>query len=796
MPKFIIFAGMINQVNLKYKYIVIFIIALLAFLGGLNYKKWHIINNTVEKHIAIIYSISNNDIGNGNIEELLLKEFRKHGIKAVFDRFYLDSHYLNEEDEIKHIRKYFGLLESKSVDLILIFGDHATNSVLSTRHRLLSSIPTVACNVHFPNEKLIKEYNSQKVFVLRDSPDLKHNIDFIKKLHPRTNMEIIYNIDLTVQGQQSFNMLSHVAERKSVKILGYQEAFEQEQEYKKLEEMIEYFNLMPGLANDSTKRNEFTISLCPFRYIKGASLLIILEKSKRERKDLVFLLDKFDMMAIPIVNALNIPSFSCIREGFSENAKIVGGYMATERISANAAAELATRLINKEKIGMPKIRDLKKEYVLDWTYFSEYVENINDVPKDALIINYPLYDRYRKELYVLGALFVLSFILISISLLRTRRRSLMERKSLQMLEAAHKRLSLSTNGAEISLWNIQEDILEFDNNHVHLLGLNQHRFTKNDFLKYAHPDDRLLLNQFYESLPQSSGMKIQRIRFCFGKQTDNYQWYELRCSSLKDAKGEIMLAGIMQNIQEVVEHEQQLVLAKQIAEKAELKQSFLNNMSHEIRTPLNAIVGFTNLLVGENADELSPEEKSSMLNLVNHNNELLLKLINDVLEISRLDSGSLSFKFEQCNMTKIVQEIYMTYKTQIRPPVHFTLELDETISTPVNIDPFRFAQVISNFLSNANKFTNEGTITLGCKVDKEHNEVCIYVKDTGKGIDKEELMMIFDRFFKIDEFAQGSGLGLSISKVIIERLEGRIEVESEKGKGSCFSVILSLKNTI
>ena len=108
----------------------------------------------------------------------------------------------------------------------------------------------------------------------------------------------------------------------------------------------------------------------------------------------------------------------------------------------------------------------------------------------------------------------------------------------------------------------------------------------------------------------------------------------------------------------------------------------------------------------------------------------------------------------------------------------------------------RFTQVISNFLSNAGKFTRQGTVTLGCAIDDVHREVCIYVKDTGKGIDEKELMMIFDRFYKTDEFEQGSGLGLSISKVIIERLAGRIEVQSELGKGSCFSVILSLANVV
>lgn len=784
-----------DKTYFKSKYVLIFILSLFVFIGGLNYKHWLVTNKLTPKRISLIYSMTKNDIGNKKLEKLLYEEFHRQGIEAIFDKFYIDCTKLNEKEEIEYARRYLELLESKSTDLILTIGDQATYSFLSTRHRLLSSIPVLACNVRFPNEELIEEYDLQKVYVLRDSPDLKRNIDFIKTLYPH-NMEIIYNIDLTYLGHKSFDKLSKVVDRQSVRVLGYQKAFVQESDYEHLTEMIEYFNLTPGLVNDRVKRSGLTISLCPFRYIRGASLLVMLKQSKREQKNQAFLLDKLDMMAIPIVTALNIPSFSCICEGFGENAKIVGGYMATESISAKAIADLATRLLKKEKVGMPKIRDLEKEYVLDWIYFSEFAGDISNVPKDVSIINYPFYDRYRKELYILGGLFVISFILVTISLLRTHRRSLIERRNLQMLQEVHKRLSLSVDGGKISLWNIQEGVLEFDDNYTQLVGLKQRRFTKEDMIQYTHPDDVQLLSSFYETLHQSPGMQIQRIRFCFGKKGADYEWYELRCSSLKDARGEIMLAGTMQNIQKLVEHEHQLILAKQIAEKAELKQSFLNNMSHEIRTPLNAIVGFTNLLIAEGADEIEPEEKATMLEIINTNNELLLKLVNDVLEISRLDSGNLSFDIKECDITKIVKEIYMTYQTLIQPSLNFLLELDETIPLPANIDSLRFTQVISNFLNNANKFTKEGTITLGGKIDKEHREVCVYVKDTGKGIDDKELMMIFDRFYKTDEFEQGSGLGLSISKVIIERLAGRIEVDSEVGKGSCFSVVLSLASTI
>ena len=731
----------------------------------------------------------------GNFEELLRQEFRKQGIEPVFNKFYLDFNTVDPKEGIKNMEAYLEIIKDKPVALILTVGDQAVSALFNTRHRLLSSVPVVACNVHFPDEKLIKEYERRKVYVLRDAPDFQRNIDFIKSLRPQVGIDVIYNIDLTPLGCKSFDLLTRFADRKEMRLLGCGSAFSVEPEYKELQEMVEHYNLMPARAGSHVGKDEITISLCPFRYTKGTSLFVDMEKSKSGQKKEVFLLDKFDQMSLPITKALNIPSFSCIRQGFGEDAKIVGGYMATDEISARTAADFSVRLMNKEKIGMPKIRDMEKEYVLDWTYFSAYADfDVENVPEDVRIINYSFYDRYRNELYFLTGLFILAFILVLVSWLRIRRRSREERKNLEMLEEIHKRLTLSMDGGRVALWDIQGENIEFDENYTRLVGMEQRTFVRTDFLKYAYPDDVSLLNSLYETLHQSTDMHVRRVRFSFSE--ENYRWYELRCRSLKDAKGRIMLAGVMQDIQLQVEREEQLIQAKQMAENAELKQSFLNNMSHEIRTPLNAIVGFTNLLVGEGGDEIEPEEKKAMLEIINRNNELLLKLVNDVVEISRLDSGNLDLKIKEWNMTTVVKEIYMAYQALIKPSLQFHLVLDESLSLPVRIDRMRFIQVISNFLNNADKFTRSGSVTLGCSVDKEHRKVSVYVQDTGKGIDEKEFMMIFDRFYKTDEFEQGSGLGLSICKVIIERLCGHIEVQSEVGKGSRFTVILSLMDII
>lgn len=731
----------------------------------------------------------------GNFEELLRQEFRKQGIEPVFNKFYLDFNTVDPKEGIKNMEAYLEIIKDKPVALILTVGDQAASALFNTRHRLLSSVPVVACNVHFPDEKLIKEYERRKVYVLRDAPDFQRNIDFIKSLRPQVGIDVIYDIDLTPLGCKSFDLLTRFADRKEMRLLGCGSAFSVEPEYKELQEMVEHYNLMPARAGSHVGKDEITISLCPFRYTKGTSLFVDMEKSKSGQKKEVFLLDKFDQMSLPITKALNIPSFSCIRQGFGEDAKIVGGYMATDEISARTAADFSVRLMNKEKIGMPKIRDMEKEYVLDWTYFSAYADfDVENVPEDVRIINYSFYDRYRNELYFLTGLFILAFILVLVSWLRIRRRSREERKNLEMLEEIHKRLTLSMDGGRVALWDIQGENIEFDENYTRLVGMKQRTFVRTDFLKYAYPDDVSLLNSLYETLHQSTDMHVRRVRFSFSE--ENYRWYELRCRSLKDAKGRIMLAGVMQDIQLQVEREEQLIQAKQMAENAELKQSFLNNMSHEIRTPLNAIVGFTNLLVGEGGDEIEPEEKKAMLEIINRNNELLLKLINDVVEISRLDSGNLDLEIKEWNMTTVVKEIYMAYQALIKPSLQFHLVLDESLSLPVSIDRMRFIQVISNFLNNADKFTRSGSVTLGCSVDKERRKVSVYVQDTGKGIDEKELMMIFDRFYKTDEFEQGSGLGLSICKVIIERLCGHIEVQSEVGKGSRFTVILSLMDII
>lgn len=229
-----------------------------------------------------------------------------------------------------------------------------------------------------------------------------------------------------------------------------------------------------------------------------------------------------------------------------------------------------------------------------------------------------------------------------------------------------------------------------------------------------------------------------------------------------------------------------------MAEKAELKESFLANISHEIRTPLNAIVGFSTLLASPDDTDITPEEKEQYIDTINRNSELLLKLINDILELSRIESGYMSFDCDDYPLDALIRDTYQTHKILIPGQLHFLLEEGEK-GLIVHVDKNRLVQVITNFLNNASKFTREGSIKLGWSYMPQTEEVEIYVEDTGIGIPQSEQKMIFGRFYKQNEFAQGTGLGLSICKLIIEKLQGRLSLRSEAGTGSRFSIFFSCK---
>lgn len=250
---------------------------------------------------------------------------------------------------------------------------------------------------------------------------------------------------------------------------------------------------------------------------------------------------------------------------------------------------------------------------------------------------------------------------------------------------------------------------------------------------------------------------------------------------------EPLLIGISWDITNFQNIEQELVKARIKAEQSDrLKTAFLANMSHEIRTPLNAIVGFSNLLPSAE----SHEEEKLYSNIINQNSEILLQLINDILDLSKIEAGTLEYVKQPMNLGEVCRNIYEIHKERVQEGVTLILDNKED-DLIMEEDRNRIAQVITNFITNAAKFTFAGEIRFGFKV--ENYCIHIYVKDTGIGIESDKVNHIFDRFVKLNSFVQGTGLGLAICRMIIEKIGGEIGVTSEVGKGSTFYFTIPYK---
>jgi signal transduction histidine kinase len=298
---------------------------------------------------------------------------------------------------------------------------------------------------------------------------------------------------------------------------------------------------------------------------------------------------------------------------------------------------------------------------------------------------------------------------------------------------------------------------------------------------HFHPEDRAVILSFLDKVVRGTASKLCRdVRIL--REDEHYTWTRINVlvRNYRPEDNIIEMLCINYDITELKETERMLINAKERAEESDrLKSAFLANMSHEIRTPLNAIVGFSSLLQETN----DPEEKRQYINIVEENNKLLLQLISDILDLSKIESGT----FEMCPVKVDARQLCTDLVNSLRIKTEENVELCLSPYLPelyFTSDKNRLHQVLMNFVTNAIKFTSEGSITVGYEI--EGNDVKFYVKDTGMGIAPQKQKDIFKRFVKLNNFIPGTGLGLSICQSIAAQLGGELGVESEPGKGSCF----------
>jgi len=309
--------------------------------------------------------------------------------------------------------------------------------------------------------------------------------------------------------------------------------------------------------------------------------------------------------------------------------------------------------------------------------------------------------------------------------------------------------------------------------------------------RHFHPDDRTLLIRFLDDARKGLTTKLSKEMRVL-REDGTYTWTHVNLLVKKYAPQDriIEIISINYDITELKRTEEMLVKARDKAEASDrLKSAFLANMSHEIRTPLNAIVGFSSLLTSTE----SAAEKELYNSLIGHNNKLLLNLINDVIDLSKIESGYLELRPDWVNLTELLDESVAEYAHQVPSGVELLTNYPAHDSL-VELDKLRIKQILSNFLSNALKNTTTGHVEVFYEVD--HQSVRIGVKDTGRGIPQNMLEKIFERFEKLDSFAQGAGLGLPICKLIVEKMNGRILVDSQLGIGTTFIIELPCRSML
>lgn len=726
------------------------------------------------RRIALIHSFEPGYPPAAKALELLQKEFSLLGLDCDVREYYLDCDRYMEEAENLCMAGFVDDLSAWGAELIAVLDDQAAYALMACRHPLAHEIPVVFSGVNYPNISLLLQYPNITGYA--DTPDYLRTIRMIESIMGKSRI-CLMNGQVFLD-RKIWHALNEQCRGQGFAIVTSTEgayfagsSYHRVRERETISPILKRQNI--DVLLDTTKIVRMTSDSIAIRHLmwlgRGDNTLLLYTKRDYTTKRVGMLFDN--------------PTFQTINEGFGFADYLLGGYFTPLE---SQIRYMATGIKERLEGRMPRqqVTECAKQYVLNWHVLQKYGIPLESIPAEYTVMYIPFSERYRYPILIgsiLGAVFVLTVIvLLSFSLLRERRR---KREALRNLLYEHETLCLAIEGNSTYAWRLEGDSVSCDSQFCELIHHRPGRLLLDEITPYIHPDDLPAFRKNIAARHERTHHKGQyRCNF-----TGEFQWWEFSYNTIHTPGHAPIIAGLLQNIQELKDHEQELIESRELAEQAELKQSFLNNMSHEIRTPLNAIVGFSDMLANE--PEFSNEERQEFVDIINTNTKLLLKLVGDVLELSRIESGNLSFTFQRESVCRLLDDVYQTHSLLIRPPLQFLKDFPPE-DVQVNVDPMRLTQVLTNFLNNANKFTKGGSIRLGYCCPSGMSEVHLYVEDTGIGIPHSEQKMIFERFYKRSEFSQGVGLGLSICVLIVEKMGGRIELQSEEGRGSRFTVVL------
>lgn len=378
-------------------------------------------------------------------------------------------------------------------------------------------------------------------------------------------------------------------------------------------------------------------------------------------------------------------------------------------------------------------------------------------------------------------------------------------KAQQKLSATNSKLAMALDVANIVpwKWDLKSKTILCDINRPIELSTDEQEVEDSQlsvpdsqYFSKIFKEDRERVKQAYRDLIEGRAEKVKEEYRIVNMQKNNLhkvEWVEAQAAvEARDEDGKpLTLVGSSLVITNRKKMEQELTTAKELAEESNrLKSAFLANMSHEIRTPLNAIVGFSGILASTEEEE----EKQEYVSIIENNNTLLLQLISDILDLSKIEAGTLELNYSNIELNELMRELERGFLLRVKTDAVKLEFVEPAGPCMAYTEKNRLSQLMINLVTNAIKFTEKGSIRFGYEM--RENELYFYVTDTGCGIPKDKQQNIFGRFVKLNSFAQGTGLGLSICKTLMDHMGGRIGVESEEGKGSTFWFTLPYKPAV
>lgn len=513
----------------------------------------------------------------------------------------------------------------------------------------------------------------------------------------------------------------------------------------------------------------------------------------RTRKDNEnrYLVDNVQKMT----NSFSVPPIFTLQDVQTENGNFAGGYYVSPEDYAQVTVNTIEMILSgKDSKEIPiQTAETPRAY-LNYQHLLLHQIDPGLYPPNATYFQEPPGFLQKYKIHIISLLVILA-LLITIGILRVRlfiQKQKAKDKELQIARQAQDlnqkyQLVLKASNMMTWIWDVKEARLECNNIYLTQRSIRdkgtdgQFCMSADEFYSGIHPEDLEQMQDAINKLIAGESISIdEEIRYLDDTGLE-YTWIEIFAIVGKtDPEGKpANLTGGTTLINQRKKMEQELRDKEKIEESNRLKSAFLANMSHEIRTPLNAIVGFSNLL----AETCHSEETREFCEIIETNNELLLQLVNDILDLSKIEAGQMDFIYSEFNVSTLFRSLYQTFQSRVKDGVTLYCEIPEQ-DCVIYSEKNRLTQVITNFLTNACKFTFQGAIRMGYK--EREDGLYFYVKDTGKGIERKNLPHVFERFAKFDSFIQGTGLGLSICQTILENLHGKIGVESEEGKGSTF----------